>query len=408
MSIQEFLDDMKKIQKNLIDFLDSEEKSEEKSERINNFTKLINDLQILDDQNKFRSVLHIIVQLANDHHRCSDFFDKIDQILQIFSQHIKSSFSNIEIFNIFASNKRVLLFLIEQGIFTIDHYFVRKITIDKKFQICDYPLYFQPEIQPFMKEEWFPIRNHQWIPYKDIFYEELPENFYENRKSGENDKKICQLIKNDQIDEFIVYINKENISVDSIVNRSIFETNSLFYRIILDLYNKHIPAEEKRGVPLINYAAFYGSVNIFNYLKMNNTRLTPLLWTFAIHGQNAQIIQTVSEEVRPVIKKFNYHMMDDQEIETFVVCIEESIKCHHDNITDYILNNHMENEEISPNELFNFGLKYYNFEYIKSEQINESAFFNLCKYDHCKLVDILMKNADFDLNKLIKIFINCF
>ena len=44
---------------------------------------------------------------------------------------------------------------------------------------------------------------------------ELPENFQEKRKAGENDELICYLIRNDLLDDFIIYVNKNSFSIDS-------------------------------------------------------------------------------------------------------------------------------------------------------------------------------------------------
>ena len=76
-----------------------------------------------------------------------------------FPHTFKRYFSYSEIFNIFKSNKRILLFLIEQQIIVIDQYIVIRITTTEKFIESKYPQYFQPEIQPFINEQWFPKNN---------------------------------------------------------------------------------------------------------------------------------------------------------------------------------------------------------------------------------------------------------
>lgn len=48
----------------------------------------------------------------------------------------------------------------------------------------------------------------------------------------------------------------------------------------------------------------------------------------------------------------------------------------------------------------NQSLKYYNFHFIQN--IDETSFYNICKYDYIFLVDFLLKNKNFDINKLIK------
>ena len=73
------------------------------------------------------------------------------------------------------------------------------------------------------------------------------ENFDEKRKDGLNDFYICSLIRNDLVEEFIAYVNRNSISLESRIKSSIFETNSFLI--------------DKEPL-LIEYAAFYGSIQI--------------------------------------------------------------------------------------------------------------------------------------------------
>ena len=130
MSSQEYLDMMKEIQKNILNFLEEEANSEEnllKKDEFNNF-------KISDNQYDFLSLLHLIPKIVNNCHRFPIFFfSKIERILQFFKEDIQKYFTNSEIFNIFKRNKRILLFLIEQQIMVIDEYIVKKITKTEKY-----------------------------------------------------------------------------------------------------------------------------------------------------------------------------------------------------------------------------------------------------------------------------------
>ena len=65
--------------------------------------------------------------------------------------------------------------------------------------------------------------HHQIRPNKRIFTIEEENNincimdYDEKRQKGENDSYICTLIRNDLIDEFIVHVNKTNISLSSTI-----------------------------------------------------------------------------------------------------------------------------------------------------------------------------------------------
>ena len=75
-----------------------------------------------------------------------------------------------------------------------------------------------------------------------------------------DDQYITELIRNDSIDEFITYINKNDYPIQSTIENSIFETNSLLL---------------ERKATLIEYTAFYGSIQIFKYLYLNKVELKP-------------------------------------------------------------------------------------------------------------------------------------
>ena len=76
---------------------------------------------------------------------------------------------------------------------------------------------------------------------------------------GENESYICKVIRDDNVVEFITYVNQNSISLNSNIRTSIYETNSF----LLKAYN----------LSLIEYAAFFGSIQIFQYLQMNGVIL---------------------------------------------------------------------------------------------------------------------------------------
>ncbi|KAK8852778.1 hypothetical protein M9Y10_017768 [Tritrichomonas musculus] len=343
-AFQVYLEQMAKIEESFLDFLDPEVSNEDKFSK---FFKLIKDSKICDDLYKFHTILQIIAKIGDNHHRDPNFFNKIFRILRQFKANIKNLFSNSEIFNIFKSNKRILLFLIEEQVLTFDEPIINKITTTEKFINANYPQYFQPEIEKL---------------------KELPENFYELRRKGENELPVCKLIQEDLVKEFIVHVNQSNIKTnDFVIDSSIYETNSF----LID-----------RKTKLIEYAAFYGSVKIFKYLQMHDVQLGQSLWQFAIHGKNPEIIRFLEE--------------NQVENKSCKELIDESIKCHHNDIANYFLNNFLQNDINSP-IVFDQSIKYYNFIFFPNE-INRESFYKLLKYDHYKLIEILLENQDFNID----------
>ena len=94
-----------------------------------------------------------------------------------------------------------------------------------------YPQYFYPEIKSFVNKE----LNEQ-IQF------EIPENFDEKRKLGENDSYLCEMIRKEKIEEFITNINQNTLSLNLIIENSIYETN---------------PFLLKKKISLIEYASFF-------------------------------------------------------------------------------------------------------------------------------------------------------
>ena len=123
MNSQQYLDEMKKIQQNLLDFLDNERDEEE---IFQNLKTILDDLKICDNQNQLKSLLYLLSKISNNHHRGPNFFNKIEKILLLFKNDIKKFYSNWDIFFIFKENKRMILFLINEQIINIDKQIARK------------------------------------------------------------------------------------------------------------------------------------------------------------------------------------------------------------------------------------------------------------------------------------------
>lgn len=98
-------------------------------------------------------------------------------------------------------------------------------------------------------------------------------DYDKNRRKGENESYICSLIRSDSVEEFVSYINKNQIPLLIQINRSLFETN----KYLID-----------NNPNLIEYPAFYSSIQIFQYLKFNGVDMTSQLWDYFVHSKNAE------------------------------------------------------------------------------------------------------------------------
>lgn len=147
---------------------------------------------------------------------------------------------------------------------------------------------------------------------------------------------------------------------------SVYETNAFL-------------SKQKDNTSLIEYACFYGSIQIVRYLIQNKVPLMGSLWRYAIHGNNPDVIHLIEENnVKP---DFN----------SYEKCFKDSIKCYHNNIATYIKDSYLTNNSI---DLLCKSLKYHNYEWIDSNSIDKSAFAYLCSFDYPYFVKILINDID--------------
>ena len=122
-------------------------------------------------------------------------------------------------------------------------------------------------------------------------------------------------------------------------------------------------------------------------MRLNKAKLTPSLWLYAVHSKSADII----------------HLLEENQIEPedglYNKCLKESIKCHHNDIANYIQAQYLLDNE--PYNILVDSLKYYNFYFAEQNVINDSSFFYLCEYDYYILVNILVKETAADINMQI-------
>ena len=242
---------MRDVRKNIIEYIEADENNDENYDKI---IKYFNDQKIFSNPHIFKEIITLILCISNNHHRKASFFDKIDRILLFFRDEILNQFSNYEIFTIFRKNYRILLFMIQEHILRPDYSIFSSLTY-KTYKKAYYPHYFSPEFKSFFeKKEIFRqemIKRIGGLPPTVQTSNQNSDKFEKKRKIAENDEYVCELIRNDSIDEFTNYVTKANSSLSATVGSSIFETNTF-------LINEN-PS-------LIEYTAFCGSLKIFNYL----------------------------------------------------------------------------------------------------------------------------------------------
>ena len=110
MDIHEYLKKMRGIQKYIIEYLEIEDVSKDNYQSINIFFQ---NQKLKENKHDFKEFIHFISKISENHQRKPFFFEKIEQILIIFKEEIHQNFTNLELFNYFIHNKRILLFLFQ-------------------------------------------------------------------------------------------------------------------------------------------------------------------------------------------------------------------------------------------------------------------------------------------------------
>ena len=372
MNIQEYIDEQKKYYEAILSFLSNEEELNIDDE----LHQFLYDQFNSKEKERMRSILKLISKISKNHHRYPTFFNKIEQILDKFSSEIKQTFSNSEIFQIFKSNKRILYFLFNEKIITPDESLFQCINQNENLSIQFYA-YFYSEFKNFFDEKLKETIESELKKFE--INKDTLEFFDEKRKEGENDDYLCQMIRDDSVESFISHVNRKVISLqNSKIKPSLFETNSLLL---------------KNDPFLFEYAAFYGSIQIVQYFIHSNVNFDESLWIYAIHSKNAELVHLLEKVLPPKNPQ---------------IILEEAIKCHHNDIADYMINN-MLNEE---NEIFSigrnfskniylYGFKYINYNYFPKDLNHKFIFFYLCQYDYLTLVQLFVKYKNIDIKDTI-------
>lgn len=85
------------------------------------YNRILKSHIFISNNHEIGQFLALIQKVVHSHCHSTFFYDKIFRVLSILLDGIKQIFSNISIFEMFKYEKRILLFLIENKILTIDN-----------------------------------------------------------------------------------------------------------------------------------------------------------------------------------------------------------------------------------------------------------------------------------------------
>ena len=124
---------------------------------------------------------------------------------------------------------------------------------------------------------------------------------------------------------------------------------------------------------------------------MNNAYIEPSIWCYAIHGNNPELISFLED---------NHIEPDDK---SFHKCLEESIKCHHNEMANYILNTHINNEDKNEfdKNVYAYAFHYHNYIYFPTDVNHKFIFFYACQYNYISIVEYFIKCKKININDTI-------
>ena len=194
MEVEDFIFHNKVLQEKILGFIEDKGEDDLKS-----ITNTILDHNISKNSQKLFEIIHLVLKIMKNHQRSNNFFSKFERIFFEIKDGIKRNFSNTEIFIIFQNNKRILLFLFQNQVISVDKSICSLMKNSKFSKTMMYYYYFFPEIKSFLcKTEKNKIEKELFDLDQNIF-----QNFEEKRQLGENESYICTLIRNDSVEEFI-------------------------------------------------------------------------------------------------------------------------------------------------------------------------------------------------------------
>lgn len=293
--------------------IELQEKLYEISDSFESITQYIHSHEdfFLKDKISLRRLLLVINSTVNSTPHQLFHYQKIINYLK---DEIKSHFSSNEIFNVFKENKSLLLFLVNENLMNISSLFSTK----KHYEELQF--YFAPEILESLR---YKKRRFYDNRFKSYLFEKMDvKEHIEIRSKLINPEPILISIREDNLNSFQDALSRLEIDLsDTKINHSIFEPFSFLNETITI-----------KLLTLIEYASFYGSVNIVKYLIANEVELKKFRAKFAIAGGNYEIIHLLGE------REVNIDTID---------CLATAIQFHHNDIVHYLHDTKNVNYEIS-------------------------------------------------------------
>ncbi|KAK8867101.1 hypothetical protein M9Y10_010071 [Tritrichomonas musculus] len=375
MEIKRHLDKKKAIYEQFLIFIESSDNEKEEYYNLINIIQLDN---MYENRQEFKHLLCVISQITENYCRKPDFLAKVTKFLLEMGEAITRTFKNTEIFKIFQNSPRILLFLVKNKIISINKSVINLIFKKDPNQFINYSHFLYNEIQFSIEPEKREKIEKELLNINP----EIFNDFDKNCQLGENESRICSMIRDDSVEEFVAYVNQTNLPIlTAEINHSIFETNTFLL--------------ENMNSSLIEYAAFFGAFQIFQYLRLSGCEMRKKIWLYVIHGKNAELIHLLEEHhIRP--KGNNYFE-----------CFMEAIKCHHNDIANYIKNSYIDYDVSRNKNFLDLVYRTHNYEFLSFDIKYKYCIYFACQYDYIELIKLSFENGKKNMYKEI-VYFKCF
>lgn len=353
---QHYIDARNEISSSILKYIDNNTNEED------NFQSIIQVIQkhkIQENSEEFIIFIKLINQISEMHHYSINMYEKLTKILQYVKEDLLKHFTNEEIIQIFA-NKKILLNLIKENIIKIDKSTAQQIDkLDSKIRD-----FFYPEIKAFLDDPKEP--------------ENMPPDFEEKRKDPFGKDTAIRCYQTDDLDGFISYIEEKKgaITKDSGLAPYFYE------------YYGYASLEQ---AALIEFAAYYGSKKIFDYLLKNDYLVRPIAIFYAIRGGNLEIFKKIEEQ------KLDFPEKD------YLDWMNTAIISHENEIATYIKEKYFEKNGDDLSDYIKTMVNVYNYYFIDSN-------FEFLSFHICYLLEftksfnfsrILLKDKKVNINQLV-------
>lgn len=235
------------------------------------------------------------------------------ELLTLLIPLIRKGISEQQLFEIISSSRCLLVFFFENDLLSLD--FLKKEIPKFDFR---YLLFF-PEIKNNKPELFTSMMIYVYYSrfVKNIEASMSIEDFQNYRRIGHDSSEIAQIIRNDDLTEFQQIFSQNNMSFEHVLDKSLFESDKLL----------------STPPNLIEYSAFFSSINIFKFLYLLLSQVEEYepkkiysLYLFAIAGGSFEIIHLVEN------LNLDTNLIDKQ-------AMKYSIYYHQNDLCEYLHSN---------------------------------------------------------------------